>query len=95
MFKFVEIKNNMERQISISYPEALAFSLKMGTVEFESEMKTISLVKLYELGKISSGFASKLLNITRVDFLELLERYNVSYFYKGLENELESDYENA
>lgn len=85
----------MERQISISYPEALAFSLKMGTNEFESEMKTISLVKLYELGKISSGFASKLLNITRVDFLELLGRYNVSYFYKGLENELESDYENA
>ncbi len=85
----------MERQISISYPEALAFSLKMGTTEFESEMKTISLIKLYELGKISSGFASKLLNITRVDFLELLERYNVSYFYKGLENELESDYKNA
>ncbi|MBC8486014.1 MAG: UPF0175 family protein [Bacteroidetes bacterium] len=85
----------MERQISISYPETLAFLLKMGTNEFESEMKTISLVKLYELGKISSGFASKLLSITRIDFLELLERYNVSYFHKGLENELESDYKNA
>jgi len=31
----------------------------------------------------------------RVDFLDLLEKYNVSYFFKGLENELESDFSNA
>jgi predicted HTH domain antitoxin len=58
-------------------------------------MKTLSLVKLYELGKISSGLAAKLLSMNRVDFLELLEKYNVSYFHKGLENELESDLRNA
>lgn len=85
----------MEQLISINYPESLAFSLKMENQEFKSEMKTISLIKLYELGKISSGLAAKLLNMNRVDFLELLEKYNVSYFHKGLENELESDYENA
>ena len=85
----------MERQISISYPESLAFSLKMENQEFENEMKRISLVKLYELGKISSGFAAKLLNLTRIDFLELLGKYYVSYYHKGLENELESDYRNA
>ena len=85
----------MERQISISFPESLAFSLKMENEEFENEMKRISLVKLYELGKISSGFAAKLLNLTRIDFLELLGKYHVSYFHKGLENELESDCRNA
>ena len=85
----------MEKQIIISYPESLAFSLKMENQEFESEMKTISIVKLYELGKISSGFASKLLKLSRVDFIELLGKYNVSYFHKGLENELETDYKNA
>ena len=85
----------MEQLISINYPESLAFSLKMENREFKSEMKTISLIKLYELGKISSGLAAKLLNMNRIDFLELLEKYNVSYFHKGLENELESDFSNA
>ena len=85
----------MEQIISINYPESLAFSLKMDNKEFKNEMKTISLIKLYELGKISSGIAAELLNLNRVEFLELLEKYNVSYFHKGLENELESDLANA
>lgn len=67
----------------------------MNDKEFQNEIKTLSLVKLYELGKISSSFASKLLNISRVDFLEILGKYNVSYFHKGMEDELESDLENA
>ncbi len=85
----------MEHLISINYPESLAFSLKMGNKEFGDEMKTISLIKLYELGKISSGFAANLLKLTRIDFLELLKKYNVSYFHKGIEDELENDIENA
>ena len=85
----------MEQLISINFLESLAFSLKMENQEFKSEMKKISLIKLHELGKISSGLAAKLLNMNRIDFLELLEKYNVSYFYKGIENELESDFLNA
>ena len=85
----------MSNYISITYPETLAFSLKMENNEFESEMKTISLVKLYEMGKISSGFAANLLSISRIDFLEKLYKYDVSYFYLGLENELENDFNNA
>jgi predicted HTH domain antitoxin len=85
----------MENQIAISYPESLAFSLKMGNQEFKHEMKIISLVKLYEMGKISSGFAARLLSISRIDFLEYLPKYNVSFFHKDLENELESDLKNA
>ncbi len=85
----------MKQLISINYPESLALSLKMNNQEFENEMKTISLIKLYELGKISSGFAAKLLKLNRIEFLDLLEKYNVSYFHKGLENELESDLANA
>jgi predicted HTH domain antitoxin len=92
--KFVE-KIEMERLIAINYPESLAFSLKMENQEFKNEMKIISLIKLYELGKISSGRAANLLNMNRVDFLDLLTKYNVSYFHKGLENELESDVKNA
>ena len=85
----------MEQLISITYPESLAFSLKMENQEFKSKMKELSLIKLYELGKISSGLAAKLLNISRVDFIDLLKDYNVSYFHKGLENEIEKDFLNA
>jgi predicted HTH domain antitoxin len=85
----------MEKQISVSYPESLASSLKMEDKEFVTEIKTISLIKLYEMGKISSGLASKLLTISRVEFIDLLGKYNVSYFHNNLENELESDFKNA
>jgi predicted HTH domain antitoxin len=88
-------KKKMGQIITIDYPESLAFSLKMENLEFKREMKIISLIKLYELGKISSGIAAKLLDMSRVDFLELLGKYNVSYFHNGLENELESDFANA
>ena len=84
----------MSGQIAISYPETLAFSLKMREQEFEREMKIISLVKLYELGKISSGMAAKILNISRIDFLSILSLYNTSYF-STYEKDLESDFNNA
>jgi len=85
----------MNRQISINFPEELAFSLKMGDKEFAREIKIISLVKLYELGKVSSGLAAKILGISRLDFLELLNKYKVSYFNNNLENDLLNDLKNA
>jgi len=80
-------------QISVSYPEALAFSLKMQAGEFEREIKTASLVKFYEMGKVSSGFAAKILGISRTDFLERLAGYGVSAYADVCE--LESDAGNA
>jgi len=85
----------MGHRISIDYPGSLALSLKMGDREFINEMKILSLVKLYELGKVSSGYAADLLKLNRIDFLDLLHRYNASYFHKGLEDELEDDLNNA
>jgi predicted HTH domain antitoxin len=80
-------------QISVSYPETLAFSLKMHSSEFEREIKTASLVKFYELGKISSGLAAKILGISRIDFLDSLANYNVSTYADV--DELETDIINA
>lgn len=85
----------MKREIIVKYPEELASSLKMGDTEFEKEIRKLSLIKLFELGKISSGFAARLLNISRVDFLELLGKYNVSFFQDNLAQDLDSDYKNA
>ncbi|MBE8714508.1 UPF0175 family protein [Sphingobacterium hungaricum] len=85
----------MEAEILISYPESLALSLKMNDAEFKNEIKTLSIVKLYELGKISSGISAQLLNLSRMDFLELISKYKVSYLQATSDDELESDLNNA
>lgn len=85
----------MEKQIAIEFPESLAVALKMGQSEFTTEIKIISLIKLYELGKISSGVAASLLNCSRIEFLELLGKYNASYIHESMIDQLESDLKNA
>lgn len=85
----------MEQVIRVDYPEMLAFSLKMGKTEFESEIKKLSIIKLYELGKISSGLASKILGVGRLEFLEILGKYEVSYLNGESVDEIESDMINA
>jgi predicted HTH domain antitoxin len=83
----------MKTQIAINYPITLANSLKMLEGEFEREMKTLSLVKLYELGKVSSGIAAQVLGMSRVKFLEVLAAYHVSCFPDA--DELEADFTKA
>ena len=60
----------------------------------EEEVKTATIVKLYELGKISSGKAAKLLGMSRIEFLDLLGKYKVQ-INPDTEEELIKDIENA
>lgn len=69
----------MRQVISIEYPDYLANSMRMNKKDFEEEIKISALVKLFELGKVSSGTAAKVLKISRVSFLDLLTKYNVSF----------------
>ncbi len=85
----------MSGVINIQYPESLANSLKMNEKEFEREMKVSALVKLYELGKVSSGTAARVLGMSRVDFLELLSRYKVSPLGQNDMESLKEDIDNA
>jgi predicted HTH domain antitoxin len=81
--------------VSIEYPDELRVSLKYKKDEFADEIKKISLIKLYELGKISSGMAAKVLDISRVEFIELLGKYKVSIFPYEDKEELLEDLKNA
>jgi predicted HTH domain antitoxin len=81
--------------VSIEYPDELRVSLKYKRDEFADEIKKISLIKLYELGKISSGMAAKVLDISRVEFIELLGKYKVSIFHYEDKEELLEDLRNA
>jgi len=85
----------MKGVINIAYPESLANSLKLSGKEFETEIKTSSMVKLYELGKISSGVAARVLGLSRIDFLELLAKYKVSVLEGYDSDDLNEDIANA
>lgn len=82
----------MNDLISIDYPEFLANSMRLNKHDFGREIKISALVKLFELGKVSSGTAAKVLQISRIEFLEILANYKVGYINN--ENLLE-DIENA
>ena len=59
----------------------------------EFEIKMILASKLYELGKVSSGQAAEMLNLSKRSFLELLGKCGASVFgYTG--EELEEDLKN-
>ncbi len=81
--------------VTIEYPDELLASLKYKKDEFVDEIKKMSVIKMYELGKISSGMAAKVLKISRVDFLELLGKYKVSIFSYESKEELLEDLKNA
>lgn len=85
----------MKGMINIEYPESLANTLRLSGKDFESEIKISSMVKLYELGRISSGIAAQVLGLSRVDFLDLLARYNVSVFGGYNTDEINEDIANA
>ena len=81
--------------IQVSFPEELGFALKMHEPEFANEMRRLAIVKLYELGKLSSGKAAQLLGISRLAFLELAGTYQVSILGNANANQIEQDLLNA
>ncbi len=74
-----------ENTVEIKYTDDLLLSLKESKLEFEKEAKFLLALKLYELGKISSGKASKIAGLSRVQFIMKLADYNVSPFQSDLE----------
>lgn len=85
----------MEHQLFIDFPESLSSLLNMNNQESAREIKVLPVVKMYELEKLSSGQAARLLGISRIEFLELLSKYQVSYFSFRSEKEIENDRLNA
>ncbi len=58
------------------------------------EIRLLAAMKLFELGRLSSGSAATFAGLARVEFLAKLGQYGVSPFQAGTE-ELEQDLENA
>jgi predicted HTH domain antitoxin len=85
----------MQKAIHIKYPESLANALKLSHEDFEKEIKMSSLVKLYEMGKVSSGTAAEVLGLSRMEFLDRLSEYKVSQFGYSNFDEVNEDIKNA
>ena len=82
------------KTIQISLPDEILISMKETPEEFSRELLIAAAVKMYEMGKLSSGRAAELAGISRVSFLQLLARYNVPIF-SLTEEELEQDLHNT
>ena len=78
-----------ENVLHIPYTEDLLLSLKESKEQFERHARFLLAVKLYELGKISSGKAAKLAGLRRVNFLLKLGEYKISPFQVSMNEILE------
>lgn len=79
------------RQIVLDIPEKVLLAEKTDEVRFAREMRVLAAVKLYELGRLSSGRAAELAGMPRVEFLLTLGRYNVFPLQAEL-SDLEREY---
>ncbi len=80
--------------VQLEIPEEVLISLKETPETIAKELQLLAAVKLFELGKLSSGRAAQLAGISRVQFLLLLGQYQVSPFTLTTD-ELERDVNNA
>jgi predicted HTH domain antitoxin len=58
--------------VQIEIPEEVLISLKETPETISRELRILAAVKLFELGKLSSGRAAQLAGMSRVEFLMLL-----------------------
>ena len=80
--------------VTIAYSDDLLLSLKKSPQEFESEARLLLAIKLYELGRISTGTAAQLVGMGRVAFVFELARFGLSPIGQTPE-ELAGDLANA
>lgn len=83
-------------ELTLKYPDNFEIAVQTTAEELEAQIRLMAALKMFELGKLSSGKAAELANIPRVEFFEICGRYRVSIFnypYEEIEAELKTDLE--
>ena len=81
-------------EIQIAVPDELPLVLQAERVDLAAEVSMAAAMKLYELGRLSSGAAAELAGVPKPIFLSRLADYGVATF-DFTESELREDLENA
>ena len=68
------------RSITLMLPDQPLGDVEVTDAQLTEEIRMLAAVKLYELGRVSSGRAAELADIPRIEFLDRLGHYNVSPF---------------
>ena len=84
----------MKRTLTIDYSDEVLLALGCSPEQFSEEAKILVAVKLYELGKLSSGAAAKLADIPKPLFLMKSADYGVDTF-QLTEEDLQQDLTSA
>lgn len=77
------------QQVTIEIPEKVLLAEKTDAQSFGREILVLAAVKLFEIGRLSSGRAAELAGMSRIEFLLNLNRYKVFPFAAELD-ELEN-----
>jgi predicted HTH domain antitoxin len=83
-------------ELKIKYPSGFEHAVHMTKDELEHHIRLMAALKMFELGKVSSGKAAELAGMSRLEFLETCGRYRVSIFNypaEEVEEELKRDLE--
>jgi len=68
------------QSLAIQIPDEIPLALKISQGSVGRELLLLAAVKLYELGRLSSGAAARLAGIPRTVFLSRLADYGVNTF---------------
>jgi len=77
-------------QILIECPDELIETLGQTKAELQKLAQEAFLVRLYDLGQISSGRAAEILHMSRREFLDLLGQCGISLFDEEVDLEAEA-----
>lgn len=80
--------------VSIDIPEATLVALKLDVAQAAAELRMAAAMKLFELGRLSSGVAAELAGVPRVTFLAKLSEFGVETFQQT-HSDLARDLANA
>lgn len=79
------------RTIRIEYPESIPATLNISPESFEEEARAALAMKLYEMGRLTSGQAASMAGVSRVAFLLSCQRYS-SFSVQWDAEEIDSEF---